>query len=348
MNFIRYSLPKEDYPSGVYDVSLGIIDKDGSLRHTGNHTFFVVSRDELDSLAKQIAKIKEGKPYAEDAKFRNSFPALEIRLQWIQDFAQNAQAYADISGLKEWDEEMMLLFQKVEMGEPALFPAGTLGRLAHRSQIDGTLQPYSLFVPGDYTGKEPIPLYVALHGSGVDERQFAYSVTDRMAAAMGQGEIGPMIILAPKARDLSGWYLGNSGRDVLECIEHVKTLYRIDSKRIVLEGFSMGGYGAWRLSLLYPDMFKGAIIGSGAIKPPPPLAGENIIELMKPGIKVYYLVIHGDSDNAVPVTNARSAVEKLKQLGIEHRYIEVKGGAHGNYDRWNEILSWLRTLLWSR
>jgi predicted esterase len=259
--------------------------------------------------------------------------------------------------------------QKVENGEPALFPPGSLGRLAHRSEIDGTLQPYSVFVPINYDGKTAMPLFVTLHGSGVDERQFIYSVVGRLTGAMmgprimgsnpdnenydnrfvaaqrGQRTMVSMIVIAPKARGLSSWYLGDSGKDVLECIEHVKTLYNIDSKRIILDGFSMGGYGAWRLSLLNPSLFKGVIIRSGAITPPPPLSGENILDLMKPGINISYLVIHGDKDNAIPVTDARKAVEKLKELKINRFYIEVKGGGHGDYDRWKDIFSWLNFVL---
>lgn len=345
MNLIRHALQKENYPSGAYDISFGVFDKGGSLRYTGNHSFFIINQDELAVLDKTIAEIKCGKKYAEDAVFRNSLPTLEIRPQWIREFARNAHAYADMRDLKEWQEETQFLLEKVEKGEPALFPSGTLGRLAHRSEIDGTLQPFSLYVPDSYKGKEPIPLLVTLHGSGVDERQSAYSTTMRLAPAMAQGRITPLIILAPKARDLSSWYLGDAAKDVLECIEQVKKLYRIDPKKIIIDGFSMGGYGAWRLSILHPEVFRGAIIRSGAITPPPPLNGENIVDLLQPGIKVSYLVIHGDSDNAVSVSDARKAVEKLKELRIAHRYIEVKGGGHGNYDRWNEIFSWLRSLI---
>jgi len=368
LNQISHPLPKENYASGLNDLSLGVIDKEGSLRYTATHTFFVIDRNEFDSLAKNIADFKQGKKYAEDQAFRNSFPNLEIRLQWVQDFAQNAQPFADIRELREWQEEINYLFQKVEAGEPALFPPASLGRLAHRSEIDGTLQPYSVFVPADYDGKTPMPLFVTLHGSGVDERQFVYSVVGRLTGAiMGprrmvrnpdnenyenqlvavqrrQITMASMFVIAPKARGLSSWYLGDSGKDVLECIEHVKTLYNIDSKRIILDGFSMGGYGAWRLSLLNPNLFRAVIIRSGAIAPPSPLSGENILDLMKPGINISYLIVHGDKDNAIPVADARKAVEKLKELKIDHIYIEVKGGGHGDYDRWNEILAWLESL----
>jgi hypothetical protein len=38
-------------------------------------------------------------------------------------------------------------------------------------------------------------------------------------------------------------------------------------------------------------------------------------------------------------------VQKLKELGIPHTYLEVKGAAHGGYDKWNEIFKWLDKII---
>ncbi|MBN1221970.1 MAG: prolyl oligopeptidase family serine peptidase, partial [Candidatus Aminicenantes bacterium] len=138
-----------------------------------------------------------------------------------------------------------------------------------------------------------------------------------------------------------------SGKDVMECIDHVKKIYEIEEKNIVLDGFSMGGYGAWRLGLLHPEIFRAVIIRSGAIVPPLYLKGENVLDLLEDakGVDWNVFIIHGDKDDAVPVGNAREAVEKLKALGIAHTYLEVKNAAHGGYDKWHEIFKWLNTVM---
>jgi dipeptidyl aminopeptidase/acylaminoacyl peptidase len=41
------------------------------------------------------------------------------------------------------------------------------------------------------------------------------------------------------------------------------------------------------------------------------------------------IVVHGDDDRTVNVQGSRSMVAKMKELGIEHKYIEVPGGSHG-------------------
>jgi predicted esterase len=109
----------------------------------------------------------------------------------------------------------------------------------------------------------------------------------------------------------------------------------------------MGGYGAWRLSLLYPDLFKAAVILSGAIVPPPFSKGENILDLLDKADreKLNYFIVHGAKDNAVPVEAARRAVQKLEELGIPHEYIEIRNAYHTGYNKWVEIFKWLKNLI---
>ena len=51
--------------------------------------------------------------------------------------------------------------------------------------------------------------------------------------------------------------------DVFEAIEAVQKRFKIDERRILLRGFSMGGEGAWHIALHYPDRFAAAEIGAG-------------------------------------------------------------------------------------
>jgi predicted esterase len=150
-------------------------------------------------------------------------------------------------------------------------------------------------------------------------------------------------MIAPKARGLSDWYVGNSGEDVFECIEHMISLFpNIRRDRIFLFGFSMGGYGTWRLGLLKPNYFRGLIIGSGALVPPQIVKGENILEIIDRAKDENILLFHGDKDNAVPIDNTRKAVKKLKALNANVEYIEIPGAGHGNYDKNKEIVAWIK------
>jgi hypothetical protein len=45
------------------------------------------------------------------------------------------------------------------------------------------------------------------------------------------------------------------------------------------------------------------------------------------------------------VENARRAVQKLKELGISHKYVEIKDAYHTGYDVLGEIIGWLRQVI---
>jgi predicted esterase len=341
-NRIEWELDRKEFPSASYVLSVGVIDAQGSLRFTQDNPFFVLNRSELGELTQKLDQARAGELFLEDKRFRYSFPSVELRLDSIDKFMTGTYPHVDMTRIHQWYVDLEFLMERISEEKPALFLPGRIGRLAHRSGIDGSLQPYSVYVPDFYDGEEALPLYVTLHGSGVDEKQSIRYVAQTLLDFRMRGKAGRFIVLAPQGRGLSDWYLGDAGTDVLECIEHVKALYNIDEKRIMLDGFSMGGYGAWRLGLSHPEVFRAVVVRSGAVSPPTELGGENILELMQPGIPNSYFVVHGAKDNAVPVLNARRAVQKLEEAGIDHRYIEIKDAAHSGYDKWNEILGWLK------
>lgn len=346
MNLISLSLKNEINESGLYDFSLGITDDKGSLKYTSNMQYFLLNREEFGNKNSRLIEVKKEELFSKDMIFRESLPTLEIRLEWIKEYMEDAPPFADIRYLNLWYQEASTLFENINEGKPALFLPGRISRLAHISEIDGILQPYSVFIPENYDKKTPFPLFVTLHGSGVDEAKTIYYAA-RIVNYMSIKEKlkSNFIVLAPRARGLSDWYQGDSGKEVIECIDHLKKLYSIDEKNIILDGFSMGGYGAWRLGLLYPDLFKAVIIRSGGISPPTPLKGENTIDLLDKGKGLNLFIVQGDKDNAVPVENARRAVQRLKELGIKHIYIEIKGAAHGGYNKWDEIFDWLKKII---
>jgi predicted esterase len=345
MNVLRFNLEERDYGTGAYDLSVGVINDQGTLRFKEDTRFFVLNRSEFEQFQTKFDEVKKSELYTKDEKFRKSLSNLEIRFDWIKEYMDEAPPFIGIDPIEEWYDEIETLYKNIDEGKPALFPPGSIGRYAHRSEIDGTLQPYTVYIPQDYNEEYPTPLFVTLHGSGVNEVQYAYSMAMVLGAGRFRGGIPKMIMIAPQARGLSDWYTGNSGKDVIECIDHIKALYNIDEENMILDGFSMGGYGAWRLSLLHPDFFKAVIIRSGAIFPPPYIKGENILDLLDKGKELDFFIVHGAKDNAVPVENARRAVQKLKELGISHKYVEVKDAYHTDYDKWGEIFGWLRSII---
>lgn len=134
----------------------------------------------------------------------------------------------------------------------------------YQSQLDGSYQPYGLVIPAGLDLTKPVPLYVWLHGRGdtMCDLQFIYSFLGTKAP----GPLQPTnaIVLHPFGRYCNGFKSAGEV-DILESIEDVQKKYRIDSDRIVLAGFSMGGAGAWHLGAHYADRWCAVHAGAGFV-----------------------------------------------------------------------------------
>ena len=128
------------------------------------------------------------------------------------------------------------------------------------SSIDGSAQPYGLEIPQDLDFQKPAPLYVWLHGRG-DKTTDLHFIAQRQTRA-GKIAATDSIVLHPFGRHCMGFK--SAGEiDVLEAIRDVQSQYKIDPRRIVLMGFSMGGAGCWHLGAHYNDHWTAVSPGAG-------------------------------------------------------------------------------------
>ena len=68
---------------------------------------------------------------------------------------------------------------------------------------------------------------------------------------------------SPLGRGRVSGYSGLGECDVLEVIWWIKRHYRIDDDHVYLRGMSMGGFGTWRMSAHFPDIFAAAVPNCG-------------------------------------------------------------------------------------
>ncbi len=188
---------------------------------------------------------------------------------------------------------------------------------AYRSKVDGTLQPYRVFVPSAYDGGRAFPLVVALHGMGGDENSY-FSDFYGQGAFKREAEKHGYIVVCPKGRGRASMYRGPAEQDVMDVLAEAKRAYKIDPDRIYLTGHSMGGYGTWSVAMSYPDLFAALA----------PISGGGDTQGMKKIAHIPQLVVHGDNDKTVPVARSREMVAAAKALGAEVKYLEIPGGSH--------------------
>jgi predicted esterase len=207
------------------------------------------------------------------------------------------------------------------------------------------LQPYVVWIPEDLDPQRTYPLLVFLHGSASTERNI-----------VGGRSIIPdgFIALGPKGRGPSNaWSWDHAQEDVAESMAAVIENYPVDETRIVLSGFSMGGYGVYRTYYETPEKFRALVVLSGA----PNIANRwsetgdfpdfNEARYLRSFEGVPIFVFHGRQDRNVSFDATASLVEKLRAVGadVEFHVEDDKGHSFPNAETFAALHEWLAVKL---
>ena len=188
-------------------------------------------------------------------------------------------------------------------------------RKAYRSSVDSTLQPYVVYLPEYYDKSKKYPLMVYLHGSASDESNI-------------RGVLGiipkDFIAVGPLGRGKSNAYSrDNAQDDIAEVIFAVSKDYSVDTTRILLTGFSMGGYGVYRTFYETPYKFKALAVFSGGPNigskyAPAELAPNFTDEKNLASFKSEPIFIfHGEKDLNVSFQATLDFVDKMQKTGAK-------------------------------
>lgn len=137
----------------------------------------------------------------------------------------------------------------------------------YRSRLDDTVQPYGLVIPESYTfdGSKPYRLDIWFHGRG--ETLSEVNFLDGRMKSVGRYAPKDTFVLHPYGRYSNAFKFAGEV-DVLEALADVQRRYRIDSDRISVRGFSMGGAACWQFACLYPGRWFAANPGAGFSETP--------------------------------------------------------------------------------
>ena len=268
----------------------------------------------------------------ESLEHASSAEALRYRTDALNERIRIFTDRSDLEALRRDIEDVSSLARMFESGGTIYGRRGYLLSAFH-SSLDSSLQPFSIVFPEGYDRSKRYRLYVGLHGSGVDEVSFALATAQNVRDPNA-------IILAPRGRDLSGWWRGKDELDVAQLVENIKAMLPIE-KTLCL-GFSMGGYGTWRMSMLHPELFDAAAIISGTPVPPGRLEqGDDLRTHIGGGRELSYIVFHGTEDRSLPIDDTDRFVEMLKDAAYDVRYIRIQGAGHGNMDVGRQFGQWM-------
>jgi len=223
-------------------------------------------------------------------------------------------------------EEAAALLSRAEAGEDPFAARTGAFRRAFRSRRDGTLQPCALRVPRGAAGGAKRPVLVRLHGSGSDERAL-FSAPDYSG--------GATVDVAPRGRGAThAWATPEALSDVDEALDDALAATGADAERVVLAGFSMGGYGVYRKHLDAPGRFRALAVFSGhpdlanrwsGSKEHPSVLDPAVAKRFR-GVRIF--VFHGGKDRNTPFELTERAVASLRAAGAEVELVVEEGAGH--------------------
>ena len=130
--------------------------------------------------------------------------------------------------------------------------------LTYRSEVDGTTQPYRVYLPSAYEGTKRLPLFIALHGTGGNQDKYFDDPAYGDGIYKREAEKRGIVVVCPHGRGTTE-YRGIGENDVLTVVQEVCKQFLIDPDRIICSGQSMGGTGTTYLCCRYPDVFAAGI-----------------------------------------------------------------------------------------
>jgi S-formylglutathione hydrolase FrmB len=195
---------------------------------------------------------------------------------------------------------------------------------------------YNVYVPPGYAeSRARYPVIWFLHGAGGNENSDAGAFSGLVSKMAVERQIPPAICVFPNG-GLSGYQdrpeqkvMGET-MIVRELLPIIDRDYRTRKDRggRVLAGFSMGGGGAVRLALKYPELFSAAGAWAAAVNfrsaaPSPELSTDNLRQVDG---RVRLLLVVGDKDLTYPghlpffrsLAEARYPYRAVILPGIDH------------------------------
>jgi enterochelin esterase-like enzyme len=235
---------------------------------------------------------------------------------------------------------------------------------------------YHIYLPPPYELQtmRRFPVIYWLHGSGPGVLGIP-ALTQYFHNAIQSRQIPPVIVVFPNGLPDGMWCDSKDAANpvesivINELIPHIDSHYRtiVDRSGRIVEGFSMGGYGAARFGLKFPEMFRAlSMMGSGPLQVDfleehprlVPIANRLAIFETVYGNDMDYFVLQSPwhlaeaAANGLPadllirqivgttdsmVIDNRKFHERLIELGIEHNYIELEGIGHNPMDVLNAL-----------
>ena len=190
-------------------------------------------------------------------------------------------------------------------------------RVGERPNADFLPLDYKVHVPPGFYGlggRRPLILF--LHGAGnvnKDVEEISEDIVHCLPPELKRDF--PFVVISP-----ASWKHGWKTLQILQILDEATVRWNIDSNRIYLTGFSMGGFGTFQIACDSPDIFAAIV----------PIAGGGDPGKAERLKMVPTWAFHGDVDEVVACTNSVKMIDSMKEVECEEAILTIlEGKGHG-------------------
>jgi hypothetical protein len=227
------------------------------------------------------------------------------------DFAKLAARTDDESGVPKTGPMNRILASRHQFGqgiEPSRVCYDLAASFAAGAKCEGRfvgqLQPYAIYVPKGPEPKRGYGLTLLLHSLSANYNQYSSSKNQSQFGERGPGSI----VVTPSGRGPDGFYAGIAEADTFEVWADVAHLYDLDPDWAAVSGYSMGGFGTFRLLARWPDLFGRGMSTVGA----PGSVSDQLASLRNTPIMTW----NAAGDELVNIRTSEQMVSDMQAAGI--------------------------------
>ena len=172
--------------------------------------------------------------------------------------------------------------------------------IVKRAEVD-----YRIYLPEEYDQSgHTWPLVIWLHGDGGQASRGGWNeiLSYGPPRMVERGRKFPFILLTPQLWGEVHWDPDSLHALVQDTIQK----YEVDQDRVIVMGYSRGGFGAWELACSYPKTFAAVV----PISARPMTAIERVKDM---GVWIF----HGELDTGVPLGGALNMHQELEVLDAD-------------------------------
>ena len=178
---------------------------------------------------------------------------------------------------------------------------------------------YAIDFPEPFFSEKQYPIVFYFHGMG----NVSTGLDDLINTCPVQRSFLPQdipcIIVAPSCDDYT-WF--ENFNNIICFIKEMRSQSYADKTRIYLAGSSMGGYTAWTLSFVCPQLFAAGVI----------CCGGGMYAGVRDRVRFPIRAVHGTADTTVLCRESELMADRINRAGGNVELILLEGYGHNVWD----------------